>query len=792
MIGQIISHYRIIEKLGDGGMGVVYKAQDIKLDRFVAIKFLNRKVGSDAGEKDRFLVEAKALAKLNHPNVATIYDIQDYDDKSFIVMEFIEGTNLRAVIDQSKEGGGANNLTPDSIIDYTIQILHGLQAAHQKNIVHRDIKPENIIIDDENHVKILDFGLAKITNQPLLTKTGTTIGTVAYMSPEQTRGDTVDNRTDIWSAGVIFFELLTGYRPFKGEYEQAVIYSILNEDPIPLKNYNPDLPEKLGSIAMKALAKNPAGRYQNCSQFLKDLTVFAKTSGVSAADISSAAEGSNDTAENRKKSAGRKNKIRWAAAGSAFILIAAASVIILNLISPSEVAVNKKIAVLPFVNMSNDPEDEYLSDGIMEDILTQLVKISDLKVISRTTMMGYKNSPKDIREISKDLNADIILEGSVRRLDDQLRISVQLIDSRTDEHLWAETYNEKLTKGFNLESKIALKIASALQIKLTKEEQDDFEHSKIYDPEIYKMILQGRYFVNKLDSASIVKGIELYSQALSMEPNDAMILTSLANAFTVYADCGFISTQTGYSKARELVEKALQLNDKLPVAHSVLGLIKMVYDWDWTGAQDEFEKAIKMQPGNTTTLNQMGQLAQALGKPDEAVLLIQQAVDLEPVTMINYVYLGQFLMYDNRPDEAVAVLKRGLEINPHFAYLHYLLGCAYLLQEKYPEALQEIEKEPVDNYRLYGLSMAYYALGRKKEADRTLNECIIKYRDIGAFYIAEIHAFRGETDKAFEWLEKAYSLRDGALSYITGDPFLKKIFGDPRFETFMKKMNLPV
>ena len=787
MIGEVVSHYRILEKISDGGMGIVYKAEDIQLDRIVALKFIPHSLTGNLSEKKIFVNEAKALAILNHPNVATIYSTEEYKGKYFIVMEFVEGKDLRKILTEDE----IPNLTIEKIVNIIVQIVKGLQAAHNKQIVHRDIKPENIIINPEEQVKILDFGLAKMKGRELLTITGTTFGTVAYMSPEQSRGEYVDHRTDIWSVGVILYEMITRNRPFRGDYEQAIIYSILNETPEPINSKYYNIPKKLEKIVFKALAKKPDDRYSNCDEFLNELKSCPMPDSLKAERPEVSSLKHNKNFNWYFKSIIKQLKISWRIIVAVVILLAIGIFIFYPKLSNNNLP-GKKIAVLPFLNMSNNSNDEYLSDGIMEDILTQLAKISDLKVISRTTMMRYKNTNKTIGEISKDLNSDVLLEGSVRRDSNQVRITVQLIDSKTDEHIWAETYDEKPDQMISIQSEIALKIANTLKAELSKDEKSRIENSKFNNPVIYNLLLKGRYFINKLDSTSVVKAIELYNEALAIEPNNANILTHLANAYQVQTEMGYIGLAAGYSKSRQLVEKALSIDKDLANAHTVLGMIKVAYDWDWSGAGEEFQKAIKIEPGNITTLNQMGQLARTLGQFDEAINLMQRTVDLDPLIIINYLYLGQSQMYANQLNEAISTFKKGLELSPEFPYLHYMLASTYLLKGEPEKSLTEIEKEPIEAYRLYTLPMIYNDLKNKSQFELILNECIEKYQDIGSYNIAQIFAYNGNNDLAFSWLEKAYERRDGSLPYLKGDPFLKKIEKDPRYNKFLNKMNLPI
>lgn len=790
MIRGNISHYKILEKLGEGGMGTVYKAEDIQLDRIVALKFLPTNVTS-LPKKNRFINEAKALATLNHPNVASIYGIEEDGEKSFIVMEFVEGYDLRKLLTSE----GSPKLTLEKILNIAIQIVQGLQAAHNKQIVHRDIKPENIIINAEEHVKILDFGLAKMKGKEQLTTIGTTIGTVAYMSPEQSRGEPVDHRTDIWSLGVILYEMISGSRPFMGDYEQAIIYSILNENPEPLKVNHLHIPEKMEKIVFKTLAKKPADRYNNCEELLNDLKSCLLAENQNEISIKELEENSFSIPKRNLywylNSIKKQLKISWRIILAIMILISISIYIFYPKLQNNNKYI-KKIAVLPFVNMSNAPNDEYFSDGIMEDILTQLVKISDLKVISRTTMMKYKNTTKTLGEIAEELNTDVVLEGSVRRDSSRLRISVQLIDARTDEHIWAETYDKEFDQVFRIQSEIAQKIAVALNSKLSDVEKERFDKIIGTNSEAYNLFLIGRYFDRQGTKEDISKAIDRFKQALSIDSSDARIWCALATAYIRQADKGFLSTKEGYSKARWAAEKALSLDNNLAWGHAVMGLIKAFYDWDMIGAHTEFQKALALEPGNVIVIGNMANLSRALGRIDEAITLFTKLVDIEPINVSGYSNLGFSFEAANRLYEAETSYKKAIELNSQYPGIHTQLGLVYSLQRKTDAAINEIKLETDEGWRIYGLAIAYYEGRHLEEADKSLSELIAKYQDNSAFQIAEVYSFRGEIDLAFEWLEKAYILKDVGLTTMKCDPFLKNIETDPRYVNFLSKMNLPI
>ncbi|MFN2176573.1 MAG: protein kinase domain-containing protein, partial [Anaerolineales bacterium] len=520
MIGETISHYKILEKLGEGGMGEVYLAEDLKLERKVAIKFLPQHLTKDKENVERFEREAKAAAALNHPNIITIHDVIETngpttaDRQICIVMEYIDGQSLRTKIENGI-------LDLDEILDIINQICDGLFEAHKADIVHRDIKPENILIDSSGRVKILDFGLAKLKGVSKLTKETSALGTIHYMSPEQVQGQEIDHRSDIWSLGVVLYEMLTVQLPFKGEYESAIIYSILNEEQEPIQNIPKDISSKLQQVVNKTLEKDPEKRYQHINNVLTDLKSIKKQSKSDRRSLQS-------SQKLRTSSTGKKI-IVFGSIFMLFIILAVLSYIFIP--SKPPYVQNRSIAVLPFKNLSDSKEDEYFSDGITEDILTQLSKISDLKVISSTTIMQYKNTKKSIREIGKELNVAVVLEGSVRHSGDRIRISSQLIDSKEDKHLWAETYDREMKDVFAIQSDVAKHIAAAMKTELSPAERERIERIYTKSTDAYRLYLKGRFYWNKRTAPDLQKAIDYFNQAIEKDSYYALAYQGLADSY---------------------------------------------------------------------------------------------------------------------------------------------------------------------------------------------------------------------------------------------------------------------
>ncbi len=799
MVGQVVSHYRILEKLGEGGMGVVYKAHDSTLDRLVALKFLPSHLTSESSEKERFYHEARAASSLNHPNITTIYEICEHDKNVFLAMEYVEGETLKVLASRSM-------LPLTQVLDVAMQIADGLATAHEKGIVHRDIKSDNIMITPKGKVKIMDFGLAKLKGVTRLTRAGSTLGTAAYMSPEQARGEEVDHRTDIFSFGVVLYELITGKLPFRGEHEAALLYAVVNEQPAPMARYNDKVSPEVERIVAKALAKDLDERYQRVDDMLSDLRRERKhldlaaagyTTRLLAAEVqpnaitSVGAPAHENVPDGRVPGPGRKPR------GKLYSLIAAgvfgAAAICLYLFLPSTppgAANNKTIAVLPFTNLAGDKEEEYFSDGITEDILTQLAKIGELNVISRTSVMQYKGTTKSIREVSRELNAGVILEGSVRRSGDQVRIVAQLIDATNDRHLWAETYDRKYREIFAIQSEIAQKIASALKARLSPVEVAELSAPSEVNTAAYSFLLQGRHLVNRRDRASVLKGIEYYRRGLDIDSTDARLWASLADA--LLAQMAFAQGWSAVSveEARKAALKAIALDDMLAEGHRNLAEVLYTKDWDWKGADREFSRALELGRGNAATVNRRAVFALVMGRQDEAIALARKAVALDPILDRSHWVLTFAYWYANRIDESLAEVRKVLELSPGYPAARTLIAFCYLALGKVDSAIANAGLEQDEFWRQQALAIAYHAAGRTQDADSLLQRLIETYSNDGPFQIAEVYAYRGDADRAFEWLETAYERRDPGVSQIVGDPLLRRIESDPRFTAFLKKLKL--
>jgi serine/threonine-protein kinase len=769
VIGKTISHYTIISKLGEGGMGVVYKAEDTKLDRTVALKFLPSHLCQDEASRTRFTREAKAAAKLDHSNIVPVYEVGEFQGRPFFAMAHIEGKSLREVIKEGK-------LTVSEAIDLTMQICDGLNEAHNTGVVHRDIKPGNVIIDRKNKARLLDFGLATVTGEKKLTMTGSTLGTVGYMSPEQVKGEKADHRSDLFSVGVLLYEMITGRLPFEAEHEAAAHYKIVNEVPEPLARYKSGLTGELQQIIDKALAKDSSLRYQHADDMRADLRRLKAVSGPA------------------KKS----RRGLWVAAALALIAVTYFGLTSLEDDSGAERSTDRvMLVVLPFANIGNESEQEYFADGMTEEMITILGNANParLGVIARTSAMRYKRRDVTIEDIGHELGVGYILEGSVRRQGEQVRIAAKLINVEDQTQLWSKNFDGTMDDIFMLQSNVANQISEALAVELLQElHLTNGTHTP--DPQAYEEYLAGRFFAHKGTEESWRKAIKFYEEAVRIDPKFALAYAALSHAYSVWSGWYTVTSKIAYDKAKEAADEAFRLNPNLADAHSALAVIAAYFEWNWQKADEQFRVALDLNPNDGETYHYYGHYLSFMDRDGESIEAFRNALKFDPLSAYHRNCMGIAYLKKEEIGQAESSIKKAQELEPESPLNYNYLGFLRERQGRLEEAILSWQKAVQYSDRLPTfLAVLGYGYGKSGQTDKAheiLKELELKSRNghVAAMDISKVYAGLGDTDRAFAFLEEAYTNRESWIFGLKLDPGFDTIRDDPRFLNLLSRIDV--
>jgi len=795
-IPEAISHYRILRKLGAGGMGDVYLAEDSRLHRKVAIKFLSARLAADPQARQRLFREARAAARLDHPNVCAVYEIAEEQGLAFIVMQWVEGETLATRLRRSPLG-------LKDALEVAVQVTDAVALAHTQGIIHRDIKPQNIMIDTRGQAKVMDFGLAKAIEKPqaaldedthsLLTTSAAIIGTLPYMSPEQLRGETVDARSDIFSFGSMLYEMITGHHPFIAPSAAVTTSAILTSDPAPLARYTSDAPPELQRILSKCLEKDPDRRYPTMREVTTDLDGCRRVS--SAFPTLDARPGSPAARERRP---GPVVSRRVLLVGVMLLLTFAAAAYFFSPRGSAPVSGPPRItslAVLPLKNLSGDSAQEYFADGMTEALIAELSRIGALRVISRTSAMQYKNTGKLMTQVARELNVDGVIEGSIAREANQVRISVQLIEGATDGHLWSENYLREATGILGLQSDVARAVADALRLQLTAQEKARFSQAPAVNPEAHDAYLRGRYYWNEGARENLPKSLEFFELALKKDSRYAPAYAGIADYYSALPFFMNVHPDDVFPKARQAVARALELDGSLAEAHGTKAYILAYYDWNWKAAEAEFQRSLSLNPNDATQRHRYSRYLASLGRVDDAVRELERARLLDPLDPLIRANIGVIHYFARQYDQTIADLQDLLRSQPDFSTAHWGLGLAYEQKGSYDLALAEMEKAAKNRgvNALASLGHLYGMMGRKDRAEGILAdlEARAHHENVSGYQIALVHLGLNRTAPALESLEGAYRERSTLLGYLKMDPRLDPLRGDPKFAELLRRVGLP-
>jgi serine/threonine-protein kinase len=747
----LADRYEVIEDLGRGGMARVYKAFDKEIEEKVALKLLKPEIVADESTIKRFRNELKFARRIAHKNVCRMYDLSKEGGTYFISMEYVPGEDLKSSIKRM------GPLSSGKALFIAKQVCEGLAEAHRLGVVHRDLKPQNIMIDREGNARIMDFGIARSIKAKGITEEGMMIGTPDYMSPEQAEGREIDHCSDIYSLGVILYEMVTGTIPFEGDTPISIAIKHKTDKPRDPREINSQISGDLSGLILKCMEKKKENRYQKVEEILSELIKIEK--------------GIPTTKKVLPKKKPEEEKM-------------------------AEMKRKRSIAVLPFADLSPKKDQEFFCDGMTDAIIGKLSQLEKLKVISRTSVMRYKKEDKDIKEIGEELDVVTILEGTIQKEKDRIRIRAQLINVEDGFHLWAEIYDRTLESVFDMQDEISQAIVGKMKIKLVGEEKALLVKRYTENVEVYGLYLKGRHFWNKRSEAGLKKSIEYFEQAIEADPNYALAYAGLADAYNMLVGYGLLPPKEAFSKAKSAAIKALEIDDTLAEAHASLALIKQVYDYDWSGSEREFKRAIELYPNYAVAHQWYGILLRDMGRFDEGLEEIRMAKELDPLSLPINTDLGEIFYHSRQFDQAIEQCKKTIEIDANFHWAHAVLGKTYLQKSMFKEAIAELKKAVSllagSAEYLAGLALAYALAGKKDKALEILEEINkrLKQTYVSWFEIALAYAGLKKNNKAFECLEKAYEERSFEMKSVKIEPVLDSLRPDPRFTALLKKMGL--
>jgi len=792
MIDETISHFRVIEKLGAGGMGVVYKAVDIRLDRPVALKFLPDNMAHDSQALERFRREARAASALNHPGICTIYDIGEQDGRTFIAMEFIDGETLRSHIH-------GKALPLEEMLKLGIQIAEALDAAHAEGIIHRDIKPANIFVTKRGQAKVLDFGLAKLVPKGVASAgpdfggevpdstsiVGIISGTPSYMSPEQVRGDNLDPRTDIFSLGLLLYEMATGRQAFGGGTGGAIIEAVLTRPPVPARSINPDIPPRLEEIINKAIQKNRDQRHQHAADIRADLQRLERGTDSGWRAVEEDAEPGPISSTSHLQSTGEERARNSTTQTSALRPMRVSKII-------------DSLAVLPFENASRDPEHEYLSDGIAGSLINILAAVPKLRVMAQSTVFRYKGRGIDPQAVGRELNVRAVLTGRIMQSGGSLRIGTELVDVATGSQLWGAQYDRRPGDIFAIQDEISNEISEKLRLKLTRAEKKRLAKRQTDDAEAYRLYLKGRHHWNRWTEDGFYKAIEYFQQAVEKDPGYALAYTGLADSYVLLGWNSYLPPKDAFPKGRMAAMGALRLDPDLGEAHTSLAAVMWLYDWQWPKAQTEFKRSLALNPAHPTASHWYAEYLMTMGRHEEAIARMKNSQELDPLSLIISVAIGWAFYMARQYDDAIEQLRRTVELDPNYPVTYWILGLLLRKMGRYELAIAEGEK----GVKLSGgsslmsaaLAQTLATAGRRKKAIQILDDLtkLTKQKYVAPYFFAGIHIGLGDEDRAMEYLEKSYEEHSHWLIYLHIDPSMDGLRSNPRFQDLLRRVGLPL